>query len=242
MSNTHELPNIVLVHGAWADGSSWNKVIEILQAEGFGTVVASQLALRSFDDDVATVVRDLDLLDGPTILVGHSYGGAVISQAGADRPDIAGLVFVAAYAPKAGQSAFQINQEFGVELPSGADLINIGSDTTPDFLINRARFHQDFCADLSAEQGAVLAAVQKPTSVLSLAGAGNRVPAWETHRANTWYQVSSDDAMIHPDLERQLAAQITDDERIVELATGHASMVSKPAEIARIIQQAAHNR
>lgn len=242
MTNAHELPNVLLVHGAWADGSSWSKVIEILRAAGFGNVVASQLGLRSFDDDVATVVRDLELLDGPTILVGHSYGGAVISQAGADREQVAGLVFVAAYAPKAGQSAFQINQEFGVELPSGADLINIGTADAPDFLVDRARFHQDFCADLTAAEGAVLAAVQKPTSVLSLAGAGTRVPAWERLRANTWYQVSSEDAMIHPDLERQMAAQITDEERIITLPAGHASMVSQPAEIADLIARAARNR
>ncbi|NNH68419.1 alpha/beta hydrolase [Nocardia uniformis] len=242
MTNTHELPNILLVHGAWADGSSWSKVIEILRADGFASVVASQLALRGFDDDVATVVRDLELLDGPTILVGHSYGGAVISQAAVDRPRVAGLVYVAAYAPKAGQSAFQINQEFGVELPSGADLINIGTPEAPDFLIDRSRFHQDFCADLTTEEATVLAAVQKPTSVLALAGAGTRVPAWESQRANTWYQVSGNDAMIHPDLERQMAAQITDEERIITLATGHASMVSKPAEIADLIAKAARNR
>ncbi|WP_067563006.1 alpha/beta fold hydrolase [Nocardia acidivorans] len=242
MTNAHELPNVLLVHGAWADGSSWGKVIEILRAGGFGTVVASQLGLRSFDEDVATVVRDLELLDGPTILVGHSYGGAVISQAGAGRAQVAGLVFVAAYAPEAGQSAFAINQEFGVELPSGADLVNIGAAEVPDFIVDRARFHRDFCADLTAEEAAVLAAVQKPTSVLALAGAGDRVPAWESLRANTWYQVSAQDAMIHPDLERRMAAQITDDERVVTLATGHASMLSKPVEIAALIERAARNR
>ncbi|MET9487727.1 alpha/beta hydrolase [Nocardia sp. NPDC006630] len=242
MTNAHELPNVLLVHGAWADGSSWRKVIEILQADGFGKVVASQLALRSFADDVATVVRDLHLLDGPTILVGHSYGGAVISQAASGQAQAAGLVYVAAYAPEAGQSAFAINQEFGVELPSGADLINIGAAETPDFLVDRSRFHQDFCADLTAEEGAVLAAVQKPTSVLALAGSGDQVPAWEQLRANTWYQVSSNDAMIHPDLERQLAGRITDDERIITLPAGHASMLSKPGEIADLIEKAARNR
>ncbi|MEV6767329.1 alpha/beta hydrolase [Nocardia sp. NPDC051030] len=241
MTDSNATPNVLLVHGAWADGSSWSKVIEILHAEGFGTVVASQLGLRNFDDDVATVRRDLALLDGPTILAGHSYGGAVISQAGADQPQVAGLVYVAAYAPKAGESAFSINQEFGVQLPSGADLINIGAEDAPDFLVDRARFHTDFAADLTAAEAAVLAAVQKPTSVLSLAGAGDKTPAWERLRANTWYQVSTEDAMIHPDLERQLAARITEDERIVELAAGHASMLSKPAEIADLIVRAARN-
>ncbi|WP_067697798.1 alpha/beta fold hydrolase [Nocardia jejuensis] len=234
-------PNVLLVHGAWADGSSWGKVIEILRADGYGTVVASQLALRNYADDVETVTRDLALLDGPTILVGHSYGGAVISQAGADAPNVAGLVYVAAFAPEAGQSAFALNQEFGIELPSGADLVNIGAPEAPDFLIDRNRFHQDFCADLTAAEAAVLAATQKPTSVLSLAGAGDRVPAWERLRANTWYQVSSQDAMIHPDLERHMASRITDEERIVELAAGHASMLSKPAEIADLIEKAARN-
>lgn len=242
MTNTHELPNVLLVHGAWADGSSWGKVIDLLQAKGFGNVVATQLTLRGFDADVATVVRDLELLDGPTILVGHSYGGAVISQAGSDRAQVAGLVYVAAFAPEAGQSAFQLNQEFGIELASGADLVNIGAAETPDLLIDRSRFHQDFCADLPAAEGAVLAAAQKPTSVLSLAGAGDRVPAWEQHRANTWYQVSSQDAMIHPDLERQMAARITDDERIITLEAGHASMLSQPTAIADLIEKAARNR
>ncbi|SUA79708.1 Alpha/beta hydrolase family [Nocardia otitidiscaviarum] len=234
-------PNVLLVHGAWADASSWAPVIELLHRDGFGTVVASQLSLRTFADDVATVARDLDLLAGPTIVAGHSYGGAVISQAAAGRADVTGLVYVAAYAPKAGQSAFAINQEFGAASQGAADLVNIGADDAPDLVLDRARFHADFCADLPATQAAVLAAVQKPTSVLSLAGAGDAVPAWETLRANTWYQISAEDKMIQPELQRQLAAQVADDERIVTLPAAHASMLSRPAEIAGLIEKAAHN-
>ncbi len=234
-------PNILLVHGAWADASSWGPVIEILRDKGFGGVVASQLTLRTFADDVATVARDLDLLAGPTIVAGHSYGGAVISQAASGRASVAGLVYVAAYAPKAGQSAFEINQEFGVDPAGAADLVNIGADDAPDLILRRERFHADFAADLPAAQADVLAAVQKPTSVLSLAGAGDAVPAWEQLRANTWYQISAQDKMIHPDLERQMADRITDDARIITLPASHASMLSHPVEIAGLIEKAAHN-
>ncbi|MFI9405447.1 alpha/beta fold hydrolase [Nocardia sp. NPDC052316] len=232
-------PNVLLVHGAWADGSSWNKVIERLLDRGFGTVVASQLPLRGFADDVAAVTRDLDALTGPTILVGHSYGGAVISQAGAGRADVTGLVFVAAYAPTAGQSAFQINQEFGQDLPSGADLVNIGAEDTPDLIIARDRYHADFAADADPREAALLAATQKPTSVLSLAGSGTATPAWQTLRDNTWYQISELDAMIHPDLETKMAYQVATEDHIVSLATGHASMITQPDAIAELIARAA---
>ncbi|WP_194832388.1 alpha/beta fold hydrolase [Nocardia sp. XZ_19_369] len=232
-------PNVLLVHGAWADGSSWNKVIERLLDKGFGTVVASQLPLRDFADDVAAVTRDLDALIGPTILVGHSYGGAVISQAGAGRADVTGLVFVAAYAPTAGQSAFQINQEFGQDLPSGADLVNIGAEDIPDLIIARDRYHADFAADADPREAALLAATQKPTSVLSLAGSGTATPAWQTLRDNTWYQISELDAMIHPDLETKMAYQVATEDHIVSLATGHASMITQPDAIAELIARAA---
>ncbi|WP_107653388.1 alpha/beta fold hydrolase [Nocardia suismassiliense] len=232
-------PNVLLVHGAWADGSSWNKVIERLLDQGFGTVVASQLPLRGFADDVAAVTRDLDALTGPTILVGHSYGGAVISQAGAGRADVTGLVFVAAYAPTAGQSAFQINQEFGQDLPSGADLVNIGAEDIPDLIIARDRYHADFAADADPREAALLAATQKPTSVLSLAGSGTATPAWQTLRHNTWYQISELDAMIHPDLETKMAYQVATEDHIVSLATGHASMITQPDAIAELIARAA---
>ncbi|QBS42129.1 alpha/beta fold hydrolase [Nocardia sp. CS682] len=232
-------PNVLLVHGAWADGSSWNKVIERLLDKGFDTVVASQLPLRGFADDVAAVTRDLDALTGPTILVGHSYGGAVISQAGAARADVTGLVFVAAYAPTAGQSAFQINQEFGQDLPSGADLVNIGAEDVPDLIIARDRYHADFAADADPREAALLAATQKPTSVLSLAGSGTATPAWQTLRDNTWYQISELDAMIHPDLETKMAYQVATEDHIVSLATGHASMITQPDAIAELIARAA---
>lgn len=232
-------PNVLLVHGAWADGSSWNKVIERLFDRGFATVVASQLPLRGFAEDVAVVTRDLDALTGPTILVGHSYGGAVISQAGSGRDDVTGLVFVAAYAPTAGQSAFQINQEFGPGLPSGADLVNIGADDVPDLIIARDRYHADFAADADPREAALLAATQKPTSVLSLTGSGTATPAWAELRDNTWYQISELDAMIPPDLETKMAYQVATDDHIVSLATGHASMITEPDAIADLITRAA---
>ncbi|KAA8890411.1 alpha/beta hydrolase [Nocardia colli] len=232
-------PNVLLVHGAWADGSGWNKVIERLFDRGFGTVVASQLPLRGFAEDVAVVTRDLDALTGPTILVGHSYGGAVISQAGSGRADVTGLVYVAAYAPAAGQSAFQINQEFGPGLPSGADLVNIGADDAPDLIIARDRYHADFAADADPREAALLAATQKPTSVLSLTGSGTATPAWEQLRDNTWYQISELDAMIPPDLETKMAYRVATEDHIVSLATGHASMVTEPDAIADLIARAA---
>ncbi|WP_069161293.1 alpha/beta fold hydrolase [Nocardia altamirensis] len=232
-------PNVLLVHGAWADGSCWNRVIERLSDKGFGTVVASQLPLRGFAEDVAVVVRDLDALTGPTILVGHSYGGAVISQAGSGRADVTGLVYVAAYAPTAGQSAFQINQEFGEQLPSGADLVNIGTADTPELIIARDRYHADFAADADPREAALLAATQKPTSVLSLAGSGTATPAWEALRDNTWYQISTLDAMIPPALQSRMAHQVTTTDHIVSLVTGHASMITAPDAIADLITQAA---
>jgi pimeloyl-ACP methyl ester carboxylesterase len=162
--------NIVLVHGAWADGSSWSKVIPLLEARGL-QVVAVQLPLTSQADDVATVQRAIALVDGPLLLVAHSYGGSVITQAG-NEPKVAGLVYVAAFAPAEGESPFDL----AVADPTPA-LQQLQQDQFGFLKLTSTGIREDFAQDLSESEQTVLAATQGPTSIASLSAAVT-TPAW----------------------------------------------------------------
>jgi pimeloyl-ACP methyl ester carboxylesterase len=171
--------NIVLVHGPWADGSSWSKVIPILQNAGY-RVIAVQLPLHSIADDVATVKRAIELVGGPTILVGHSYGGFVITNAGYSNQNVTGLVYVAAFAPDEGESLLTFMDPS--TLPPGFLVFDSGGFA----YINPEMFHQAFAQDVNKTEAEIMAAVQKPTPTnQSILGEPSGPPAWK--QLSTWY-------------------------------------------------------
>lgn len=219
--------NVVLVHGAFADGSSWAGVIEHLQAAG-KTVIAVQNPLTSLAADVATTQRALAQMDGPTVLVGHSYGGVVISQAGVD-PKVSALVYVAAIAPDVGEDFGQLAAKYPPS-PAGASFrLNAG------FLaLDPAGFVANFAPDVAPDKARVLAALQGPVAA-GLFGEKTTEAAWKTKP--NFYAVSAQDRVLNPDMERFLAKRMN--ATTVELAASHASPVSKPREIADLIIAAA---
>ncbi len=225
-----QVPNVLLVHGAWADGSSWGGVIPLLRDRGH-TVVAVQLALNSLADDVAHVRQVLaDRLQGPTVLVGHSYGGAVISGAAAGQANAVALVYASAFAPDAGESLGELSGRYP-PAPLGEHL---QPDSRGQLWIDPTAFAEVFCQDVEAAQAGVMAAAQGP-----LAGAifGEKAgpAAWRT--LPSWYFVSTEDRAIAPDLERFFAARMG--ASTIEVTSSHASPVSHPREIAELIFAAA---
>jgi len=218
--------NIVLVHGTWVDGSSWNKVIPILQNAGH-KVIAAQLPLHSLSDDVATVKRAIDLIGGPVILVGHSYGGFVITNAAYNNPNVKGLVYLAAFAPNEGQSLTDFVDSS--KLPKGFLVVDSGGF----IYINPEAFPQAFAQDIDPAQAKVMAATQKPTSQ-SILTEKSGPPAWK--QLPNWYQISENDRIIPPVAEQMFAKQMN--ATIISLRSGHASPVSHPNEIAQLILNA----
>lgn len=220
--------NIVLVHGAWADGSSWAKIIPLLQAQGFH-VVAVKNPLTTLADDTATTKRAIALMDGPVLLVGHSYGGAVITEAGTD-PKVAGLVYVAAFAPDAGQAM----GDLGKDLPPAPGGAELRPDAQGFLSLTAKGIEEDFAADLPLAERKVLTATQGPTNAACF-GAKIGQPAWRAK--STWYVVASNDRMIQPELERQFAKAMN--AKTLELPSSHVPMLSHPKEVADFIAAAA---
>ncbi len=219
--------NIVLVHGAWADGSGWRNIYDILTRDGY-TVSIVQSPLTSLADDVAAVKRVLARQDGPVILVGHSYGGAVITEAG-DDPKVAGLVYVAAFAPDAGETVFGL-------LPK--------SDAPPPFTVSadgfafltKEAFLHGFAPDAGAELGAFMAASQVPFAVQAAGNVPLTVAAWKTKAS--WYAVSTDDQLIPPDVQRRMAGRARS--TIIEVSGSHTAFVkAQAAAVAKLIETAA---
>src|SRR5215217_6596650 len=184
MSTTNST-NIVLVHGLWADGSSWSKVIPILKNAGH-RVIAVQLAAHSLADDVATVKRAIDLVGGPTILVGHSYGGEVITNAGYNNPNVTGLVYIAAFAPYEGQSLSSFVDP--ATFPKDLFLVDSGGF----IYLNPEIFRENFAQDVDPAEADLMAIVQKPFNQ-SIFGETSGPPAWK--QLPTWYQISDADRM-----------------------------------------------
>jgi pimeloyl-ACP methyl ester carboxylesterase len=218
--------NIVLVHGGWADGSSWSKEIPTLEAAGH-RVIAVQLPLHSMADDVATVKRAIDLVGGPTILVGHSYGGFVITNATYNNKNVTGLVYVAAFAPDIGQSLSDFVD--ATKFPEGLLIPDSGG-----FLyLNSTLFQNSFAQDVNSTEASMMAAVQKPFNQ-SLFTEKSGPPAWK--QLPTWYQISENDRMIPPDVQRSFAERMN--ATTISLNASHASLVSHPKEIAELILNA----
>ena len=226
----HRVRNIVLVHGAWADGSGWKGVYDILVKDGFNVSVIQEPE-TSFQDDVAAVKRILALQDGPSILVAHSYGGAVITEAGAD-PSVAGLVYVAAHMPDAGENEADDGKRFPSDLSKSGAIKKTADGFT---YLDPAHFHEYFAADLSAEQAAFMARSQ----VLNAADNFKAVittPAWR--EKPSWMVVAGSDRTINPDLERFYAKRAHS--HTVEVAgASHSVYVSHPKEVADAIESAA---
>jgi pimeloyl-ACP methyl ester carboxylesterase len=223
-------PNVLLVHGAWADGSSWGRVIPILRERGH-TVVAIQLALNSLADDVAHTRQVLaDRLQGPTVLVGHSYGGAVISGAATGQANAIALVYASAFAPDEGEALGALSGRYP-PAPLGEHL---QPDAGGKLWIDPAKYNEVFCQDVDATQAGIMAAAQGP-----LAGAifGEQAGPAAWHTLPSWYVVSTEDRAIAPDLERFFAERMG--ASTVEVGSSHASPVSHPREVADLIFAAA---
>lgn len=238
MTTTRETPaatpssgtrNVLLVHGAWANSSSWSKVIPLLQAKGLH-VTAVQMPLTSLADDVAATQRAIALQDGPVLLVSHSYGGAVITEAGND-PKVSGLVYVAAFAPNDGEAAGEMGKAF----PTPPGLAELRPDKGGYLSITPKGVAEDFAQDLTNSEIQVLTATQGPTNGAALGGKVSHA-AWKTKPS--WYLISENDRMISPDFERAMAAQIK--AKSVSLRSSHVPMLSHPSEVAQFISDAAN--
>jgi pimeloyl-ACP methyl ester carboxylesterase len=222
-------PSIVLVHGFWGGAAHWAKVIVELKRRGYDSLHAVDNPLTSLTDDADRTQKMVKQVNGPVLLVGHSYGGAVITKAG-DLPNVIGLVYVAAFAPDAGESLAQIG-----EWQPAAAVANVAPDSDGYVWIKQDKFHESFCQDLSADEALVMAVTQK-APVGSTFGETLSSPAWK--RKPTWYQVSTNDRMIHPDSERRMAERMNPRSRI-ELDASHASLASQPSAIVDLIEEAA---
>jgi pimeloyl-ACP methyl ester carboxylesterase len=221
-------PAIVLVHGAFADGSGWSEVIRILQKDGYA-VTAAQNPLSSYAEDVATTKRLIDAQAGPVVVVGHSYGGAVITGATAGNANVTALVYIAAFGPEAGEPIGAYLEKYPTML--GASL---RPDAAGFVYIDRALFHDLFAKDLSRADADIAAAAQKPAHG-SLFTASSSVAAWKT--IPSWYIVAGEDKAINPELERFYAKRMGATTR--EIKASHVVFISHAKEVARIIEDAA---
>jgi pimeloyl-ACP methyl ester carboxylesterase len=220
--------NIVFVHGAWADGSSWSKLIPVLQAKGFH-VVCVQNPLTSFADDVAATKRIIDAQDGPVLLVGHSYGGAVITEAG-NNPKVAGLVYVAAFAPDKGESAASQGKPYG-QTPGVGELRPIEDGF---LVLTEKGVLEDFASDLTSQEKMTLLSTQTPTQGAAL-GTPITEAAW--HTKPTWFVVAADDHMISPQQEMDSAKKMK--AQTLVIVSSHVPMLSHPKEVSEFIASAA---
>ena len=222
-------PNIVLVHGAWADGSCWSGVIERLQADGYH-VTAPQFPLTALADDVARLRHVLDLQDGPAIVAGHSYGGQVITALGADAPNVAGLVYIAAFGIDEGES---LGALLGQGPPPPA-IEHLFTDPQGFIWLPEDDFVKHFASGVDPVRARVLHAVQQPLAGSSFTDVMG-TPSWKSRPS--WYLVAAGDQAIPPDAERLFASRMG--ATTVEVDAGHLAMVSHPGETAQLITAAA---
>jgi len=231
MAQTNEskaVKNVVLVHGGFVDGSGWLGVYKALKKNGYSVTVV-QNSTTSLADDVATTKRAIATQDGPVILVGHSYGGAVITEAGND-PRVVGLVYIAAFAPDRGESVSSLIKN----APPSAPVPPILPPVDGYLLLDKAKFPASFAGDVSAEEAAFMADSQVPWGVNALGGAVTE-PAWKAKPS--WYLLTTADRMIPPDAQRQMSKRAG--AKVVEVKGSHAIYVSQPQAVAHIIEAAA---
>jgi pimeloyl-ACP methyl ester carboxylesterase len=221
--------NIMLVHGAWADASCWSKVILLLQAKGY-KVTAAQIPLTSLSDDISVTRRLLSKTKEPTVLVGHSYGGAVITGAATETPQVKALVYITAFGLDEGESLESLSNQ-GPPSPGSAA---IEPDADGFLWINREKFHDSFAGGATADEAAVMAAVQKPLGFTAFSGKES-TPAWKT--IPSWYLVCTDDQMIPPPAQQFLSKRMNATVRSV--ASSHCPFMSHPQDVAEIIALAA---
>lgn len=225
----NEKPTIILVHGFWGGAAHWSKVIVALSRKGFTKLHAVELPLTSLADDAARTRQMVAQQSGPVLLVGHSYGGAVITEAG-DMPNVVGLVYIAAFVPDAGESPGGIT-----ESKAPAAIANVAPDSDGYLWIKPDKFHESFCQDLTSDEALVMAVTQK--APLGTTFDDNvTAPAWQ--KKPSWYQMSSEDRMIHPDNQKKMSARINP-RKVITLAASHASLASKAGEVAALIEEAA---
>jgi pimeloyl-ACP methyl ester carboxylesterase len=223
-------PKIVLIHGAWADGSCWSSVIERLQADGL-EVRAPQFPMNSLADDVARLRQVLAFQDGPTIVVGHSYGGQIMTALGADTPNVVGLVYIAAFALDEGESLGALLSQ-GPVTPA---LTHLFTDARGFAWLSEDDFVNHFAADVDPVRARVMYAVQQPLATSAFADVMG-FPAWKS--LPSWYLVAQNDEALPPDAERQFAARMG--ASTVEIPASHIAMVSRPNEVAELIEKAAN--
>ncbi len=224
-------PNIVLVHGAWADGSCWSGVIERLQADGF-RVTAPQFPLTSLADDVGRLRQVLDFQDGATVVVGHSYGGQIMTALGEDAPNVVGLVYIAAFGLDQGESLGQLLSQ-GPVTPALAHLF---TDSRGFGWLSEADFVEHFAADVDSTRAHVMYAVQQPLASSAFTDVMG-VPAWKS--LPSWYLVAQNDEALPPDAERQFAKRMG--ATTTEVPASHVAMVSHPTEVTQLIAKAAEH-
>jgi pimeloyl-ACP methyl ester carboxylesterase len=223
--------NVVLVHGIWADGSSYSRIIPLLLGAGH-TVFAAQLPLTThLADDVTATLGVLQQLQGPTVLVGHSYGGAVITNAGASQPNVIGLVYASAFAPDLGEAVGQFQL--------GPGLANVYPVTYPNnfgtfLFVKQQKFRESFAQDVDPEQANIMATVQKPANAAILSDPTTAV-AWKT--VPSWYLLSTNDRIIPPTLQHMFAKRMKAE--TISVPSSHFSIVSHPHQVFELIQAAA---
>jgi pimeloyl-ACP methyl ester carboxylesterase len=229
MKNMTESINIVLVHGGWADGTCWSKIIKMLVHAGYSTT-AVQLSLTSLQDDVETVRRVVEVQNGKIVLVGHAYGGAVITECAHYCSNIKALVYIAAFAPDAGESLVDLSQRF--QQPSGN--AGIYPDKYERLWIDKNRFANAFCADAERDEAIIMQCVQKPIAIQCFL---DKVTTAGWKHLPSWYHISDNDKLIHPDLQNLMAERMNAQE-IMHLKTSHASMITKPTEVLGLLLRA----
>jgi len=222
-------PNIVLVHGAWADGSSWSAVIERLQAEGF-QVTAPQFPMTALTDDVARLRQVLARQNGPTIVVGHSYGGQIMTALGTDAPDVVGLVYIAAFGLDQGESLGALLSQG----PVSPALVHLFTDEQGFTWLSEDDFVHHFAADVDPVKAKVMYAVQQALAASAFQDVIG-VPAWKS--LPSWYLVAENDEALPPSAQRQFAYRMG--ATTVETPSSHVAMVSHPDEVAQLIETAA---
>jgi pimeloyl-ACP methyl ester carboxylesterase len=232
-------PTVVLVHGAFADASGWTGVTQRLQQLGY-TVIAPANPLRGVSSDSAYVASVLATISGPIVLVGHSYGGEVITNAATGNPNVKALVYIAAFGPDQGETSGALTAQFPGTGLTPANLVfrpfpNPDGTTGTDVYIQPSAFRQVFCADLPAATAAAMAAMQRPASVATL-GEPSGVPAWKT--IPSWYLVANQDHAIPPAAERFMAQRMG--AHTIEVNSSHVAMISHPGIVTDLILNAIH--